>query len=306
MKRFLTIAALGMIALCTSTVHSQSRDHGVRRMLLDDGATGVLTMSYAGPGSGTMIIPNGGGSLTPTGSITNSTLRWNGTNWVQNSLLQGLSDGGVTMTRTTTGNAGPYYGLDLAHTNTNGGTISNTAVFGIRSTATQGAGGDDEAVAGWFIANGSGIGGNAVGGRFQASGGVGNIGVEVISGGINNTGGIDNNSGGITEAGAISGATTIAATSVAATSATLSQLNITTGAGDRFAGIITTDDALLDAIETFTNTLITASSIVTVTLSTDLGATYILNAVPSAGTLTVKFSTFVANGAKLSYVIVNP
>lgn len=299
MKLRLMLAALGMLALCTSTGYSQSRDIGSRRLILDDGAGNLLTMSYAGPGSGTFIVPSGGGSLPPVGTVTNSTLRWNGSNWVQNTLLTAAQDGGVTLSRTTTGNAGPYYALDISHTNTNGGTISNTAVFGIRSVVTEGAGEDDEAVGGYFRAIGVPLS-TAVGGRFQASGGGTNIGVEVISGGISNTGGLNNNSGGITNAGAISGATTLDANS-----GTFGAMNVATGA-NRFAGRHTTDDASADGIENVGNSLVTASSIVVATLNTNLGATQILNVVPAVGGFFVNFSTNVPDGSTFSYIIINP
>ena len=86
---------------------------------------------------------------------------------------------------------------------------------------------------------------------------------------------------------------------------TLQELKVASGF-NKYAALVSTDDASFDAVETISNFLLTTSSIVVVTLNTELGATYVINALPGAGTLDVKFSTNVPDGSKLSYVIINP
>jgi hypothetical protein len=287
MKYLVMLAALGSIALCTTSASSQQRDLGAENLILDDGAGNFLTITYAGGGSGTLTIPSGGGSMTPAGTTTDATLRWNGSAWVQNTGLLAGPDGIVT-SRTTTANAGPYYGIVGTINDNNGGTIGNTAVTGIRMTATEGAGGDDEAVGGWF--SGLATTGTAIGGRFSATGGAVNVGIDVMAGGISNVDGLDNNSGGIAEAGAVSGVTS---------------LSVASGAS-RFAGTIVTNDASVDGTENFSNSLLTASSIVVVTANSSLGGELVGFVTPGAGSMTITFTGPVADGATLGYLIVNP
>jgi hypothetical protein len=78
------------------------------------------------------------------------------------------------------------------------------------------------AVGGNFTASGTG---KNIGARFSASGGTSNTGIEVTSG-AKISGGIDNNAGGISEAGAISGVTTLAAESLALQSKANSSLQL--------------------------------------------------------------------------------
>jgi trimeric autotransporter adhesin len=88
----LNMLAASALIFCSTTAFSQSRDLGARNLILDDGAGNRLTISYAGGGTGTLVLPNGGGSVTPVGSTLNSTLRWSGSAWVENlTVLSGAS-----------------------------------------------------------------------------------------------------------------------------------------------------------------------------------------------------------------------
>jgi hypothetical protein len=513
MKRFLMLCALGSIALCGSDALSQSRDLGARRLILDDGATGRLTISYAGPGDGTLVIPNGGGSLSPIGTITNATLAWTGLTWVQNANLLAdptvggiIVNGGINNTSDGITNAGPITGattIDATSVNvTDGFTITGAAAAGeylrgngtnfvsspimaadlpagsnnyiINGTTPQtadfnisgdGTIGDDLTVNGLIAlpattatdgqirlggqrfmhaqANGTYLGASAgnltitgynvgvgpfaltsgttggynvavgqsamqatttgnfntavgmqslaanlggwnstaignsalqsstsgsntavgsktlralAGGAYntaigedalvwmtsgfynsavghqalvnnQGNGnvGVGTYAMSAVTTGINNTGiGFLANvtSGGTINSTAIgylslatennqvvlgNDAVTEVLTfgNINAPSATLSALSVSTSPGDKYAGVVTTNDASADNIETISNSLLTANSMVVVTLNTELGTTYIINAVPGAGTMDVKFSTNVADGSKLTYMIIN-
>ncbi|HET6511642.1 MAG TPA: hypothetical protein VFH43_05585, partial [Candidatus Kapabacteria bacterium] len=206
MKRFLSLVALGLISVGANDAMAQ-RDLGARHILLTGDAGGTLEISYAGPGTATFVIPSGGGTLTPTGTTNNSTLRWNSatSTWVENTNVLASNGGGVNMT-----------GAPLAATNTllqvtagAGGT--NGTYYGVRSNITTGTGGIFDIV---------GVEGTAggtddwnIGGRFSASGPGPALGIDVTAGGMRVEGGINNTNDGITNAGAISGATTVAAVS---------------------------------------------------------------------------------------------
>jgi trimeric autotransporter adhesin len=103
MKRFLMLAAMGFIGLCSTTAHSQSRDIGAERLILDDGAGGTLTIEYAGPGNATLTFPAGGGSLNPNGTVANSTLAWDGSAWVENINLLVDPSGNITASSLASG-----------------------------------------------------------------------------------------------------------------------------------------------------------------------------------------------------------
>jgi hypothetical protein len=97
MKRFLSMVALGLISLSAIDADAQSRNIGGRRLLLDDGAGGVLTIEYAGPGSGTFTFPTGSSTTVAFGTLAGQTLAWDGDSWEPMSNL--LNNGtNVTVT----------------------------------------------------------------------------------------------------------------------------------------------------------------------------------------------------------------
>jgi trimeric autotransporter adhesin len=177
MKRYQMLAALAVICLCSTTAFSQSRDIGARRLILDDGAGGTLTIEYTGPGSATMTIPAGGGSLNPMGTTLNSTLAWDGSAWIENlNLLADPVAGGLTITG----------GID-----NNSGGITNTGAI---SAATTVDASDSYLVGGLHALSLFGTGNTRVG--YAASGAISSgsyntsIGFQAgrtLSSGINNT-----------------------------------------------------------------------------------------------------------------------
>jgi hypothetical protein len=112
MKHLHMLAALALI-LCSTAAFSQSRDLGARRLILDDGAGNLLTISYEGAGAGALSIPLGGGSLTPVGTTTDATLRWSGAAWVENTNLLITAAGAIS--GATTVDASTAYRIGGAH-----------------------------------------------------------------------------------------------------------------------------------------------------------------------------------------------
>jgi hypothetical protein len=106
MKRFLKLAALGLITLGSTTAFSQSRDLGARRLILDDGGAGRLTLEYTGPGTTTFTFPTGSSTTVGVGTTTNATLSWDGSAWVENVNLLGNPAGGIAVTGGIDNNAG--------------------------------------------------------------------------------------------------------------------------------------------------------------------------------------------------------
>jgi hypothetical protein len=132
---------MGLITLSAATSFSQSRDIGARRLKLDDGAGGILTVQYAGPGSGTFTFPTGSSTTVGLGTIAGQTLVWNGTNWVTSSVLTNLggtvsTTGNLSVGGTITGNGSGITNLNASNVTsgtlgeTFGGTGENTYVAG--------------------------------------------------------------------------------------------------------------------------------------------------------------------------------
>jgi hypothetical protein len=88
MKSFLKLLAAGLLALTATDAIAQTRDFAAERFILDDNAGGRLTMSYTGPGDANFIIPPGGATTVPLGSMVGQTLAWDGSQWqAMNNLL---------------------------------------------------------------------------------------------------------------------------------------------------------------------------------------------------------------------------
>jgi hypothetical protein len=162
MNRFLLLAALGLITVSSTDSHAQSRDLGARRLILDDGAAGRLTISYAGPGSGTLVIQPGS-SVPIAGTTASSTLRWNGSNWIENVALLASSTGA---TLNTAGGAD----LTIAEGGlTRAGSIAiNTGTSNILSTD------------GSLAVTGAGRSGTPVEGFHAGADGLGTTGIEIV------------------------------------------------------------------------------------------------------------------------------
>jgi hypothetical protein len=147
MKSFLKLLAIGLVALSTTELAAQDRDFAAERLILDDGTpAGRLTISYAGPGPGSLIIPAGGGGLPQNGFAPDQTLRWDGSNWVASSVLLNdgtnitLPSGSLTLTSGTfTGNGAglttlnadniTFGDLDLARITTSGASTDQALMY---------------------------------------------------------------------------------------------------------------------------------------------------------------------------------
>jgi hypothetical protein len=145
MKSFLRLLAAGLLVCTTSLAYSQSRDVGARRLKLDDGVGGVLTVSYTGPGNSTLVIPPGAGTTVPLGTLAGQTLAWNGTVWqaMSNLLNTGgnlsVPTGNVTVTAgNLTLSSGVFTGNGSGITTINASNISSGSLALPRIT-TSGA-----------------------------------------------------------------------------------------------------------------------------------------------------------------------
>src|SRR5204863_5276744 len=80
-----TALACGLLC-CSTAAFSQSRAIGTRSLILDDGTGNTVTIKIPTPTTSYTwtLPPSSPPSNMPGGTLTNSTLRWNGSNWVEN------------------------------------------------------------------------------------------------------------------------------------------------------------------------------------------------------------------------------
>jgi hypothetical protein len=307
MKRLLSLLAIGAVTLVlTNDASAQSRDLGAQRLILDDGAAGRLTISYAGPGNSTFVIPPGGATTVPVGTTSNSTLSWDGTVWVENTNVLAPAAGGLNLTGSplAVSNSllnlsagagatdGTYYGVNSAITTGTGGVFD---VVGVRGTAS---GTDDLAIGGQFGATGSGT----------------NIGVDITAGGLRSEGGIDNTNDGITNTGAITGATNITASgtvqsaNITATG-TLSTDNLSGAGANSFAErALISSFPVAGSTYTISNNNVTASSVIVITIEDPDGvipAGYIIGNRVVGSSFDVTFPAPADGNDIINYMIIN-
>jgi hypothetical protein len=307
MKRLLSLLAIGALSVALANdATAQSRDLGGRRLILDDGAAGKLTISYAGPGNSTFVIPAGGVTAVPVGTTTNSTLSWNGTVWTENANLLAPAAGGLNLT-----------GAPLAASNsllklTAGVGATDGTYYGVNSAISTGTGGVFDVVGVRGIA--SGTDDLAIGGQFGATGSGTNIGVDITAGGLRSEGGINNTNDGIINTGAITGATNITASgavqaaSVTATN-TLST-DILGGSGaNRFAQrALISSFPVVGSTYTISNDNVTATSVIVITIEDPDGvipAGYIIGNRVVGSSFDVTFPVAADGNDIINYMIIN-
>jgi hypothetical protein len=138
MKYFLALVASGILAICASEAQAQSRDFGARKLILDDGIGGRLTVSYTGPGNSTFIIPPGGATTVQPGFAPNQTLRWNGVQWLASSVMTNDATNITIPTGNLTVTAGTITGNGSGLTNLNASNIT-TGSLALARISTAGA-----------------------------------------------------------------------------------------------------------------------------------------------------------------------
>jgi trimeric autotransporter adhesin len=128
MRKLCVLLATGLLCL-SSLAHSQTRSFGTKALVLDDGSGNTVTIQIQSGANYTWTLPGGGSppANIPSGTINNSTLRYNnGTGlWVENTSF--LANGGA-LTATSLGSAA---GLALSSTGANN--ISMTPGSGLVS-----------------------------------------------------------------------------------------------------------------------------------------------------------------------------
>jgi hypothetical protein len=144
MKFNLLLLAAGLLVFVGADAQAQGRNLGARQLKLDDGAGGILTISYTGPGNSNLVIPSGGISTIPAGGIADQTLRWSGAAWTASSGLMNdganvsipagaltvISNGGSSSSFTSTG-AMPALRAEI---------MNNASVSGAFGSITNGLG----------------------------------------------------------------------------------------------------------------------------------------------------------------------
>src|SRR4051794_12623565 len=85
MRKLFLLLATGMLCV-SSLAHSQARSFGTKALVLDDGLGHTVTIQPTSPSATyTWTLPAGAPPANvPGGTVLNSTLRWNGLNWVEN------------------------------------------------------------------------------------------------------------------------------------------------------------------------------------------------------------------------------
>ncbi len=175
MRRFSVLfIVLGLIAFASSS--RAQREIGAESLALDDGHGHLVditipTMNAGGPYSWVVpITPSGGSLALPTGTTTNSTLFWNGTQWAENPTI--LTGTGIYSGLITTPSASTTLVLAGANSgSTNGGSAWVTA--GQAGSASS-SGGSVLIWGGGGYGNGNGSG--SPGGSVTVLGGPGNAG----------------------------------------------------------------------------------------------------------------------------------
>ncbi len=154
--------------------------------------------TWEAPGTIGSTTPNTGAftTLTSIGNANINSAGGSNTN-IGNETGTLAITGPVTNTYTTNGNQGPYIAINETATNNYDQTIDNSAITGMKITATEGEGGDDEALGAWFVAVGTTTGGPATAARFNASGSnQTNTAIDVTAGNVAVAGNIATSNGG--------------------------------------------------------------------------------------------------------------
>jgi len=179
MRRFsILFIVLGLISLLSASSYAQ-RGVGGHILTLDDGVGHLVNITVpvmAGPGpySWTVPITTGGTALTlPSGTTTNSTLFWNGSQWVENPTL--LAGTGIYAgTLTVPSSIGIPTALSLVGANSGGAQGGAVSINAGQAGSAISSGGSVLITGGGGY--GSGVGSGSAGGSVQITGGPGNTG----------------------------------------------------------------------------------------------------------------------------------